>query len=280
MQQVTHNIYVETWFGGCNSGCLVTSQGLVVIDSPQLPSQAAQWQRQLATLGKIRYLINTGPQADHVTGGFFFPAPLIAHQATCESMSLTLVSDLKEQIGQIDPGELVLMADYRLRLPEITFSQRLCLYLGDHTLELIHLPGHTPGQIGVYLPLERAIFTGDNVFCKVQAVFSEAEPFLWLESLKKIEALDVDHVIAGHGEVRDKSCLREQASFIEEWLEVVKDAIHRGWSQEEACDRISFLHRYPMPPGTEQLGPQIQRTNVARLYQVLTRPPVSRRHAG
>lgn len=271
MQQVTHHVYVETGFRGCNTSALVTSKGLVMIDSPQLPSQAAQWRQQLAKLGEVRYLINTEPHSDHITGDFFFQMTLIAHQASRESISMTLVSDLKERIKQINPAELRLMENYQLRLPDITFSDRLSLYVGEHTLELMHLPGHTLGQTGVYVPLERVIFTGDNIFYKVQAFMREAEPLLWLESLKKIQALDVDTIVPGHGEVCTKAYIKEQASFIEEWIAAVRGALDKGWTLEEACARISFLDRYPMPPGTEAMSTEIQRINVTRLYQVLSK---------
>lgn len=31
-------------------------------------------------------------------------------------------------------------------------------------MEIIHLPGHTPGNISVYLPKEKAIIIGDTIF--------------------------------------------------------------------------------------------------------------------
>ena len=40
-------------------------------------------------------------------------------------------------------------------------------------------------------------------------------------------------------------------------------------SKEEAQERISFLDRYPMDIGIEWLGPDLQRWNVARLYDLL-----------
>jgi glyoxylase-like metal-dependent hydrolase (beta-lactamase superfamily II) len=161
------------------------------------------------------------------------------------------------------------MEGYFLRRPSITFSERLSLHLGEHTFEVIHLPGHTASQSAVYIPEERVVFTGDNIFNKVQTFLHEAYPDDWLQSLKRIQGLDVDVIIPGHGEVCDKSYIKEQASFIEEWVDAVKDAIKQGLTKEEAQDGISFLDRYPMDIGIEALGPEVQRWNVARLYDLL-----------
>ena len=113
-------------------------------------------------------------------------------------------------------------------------------------------------------------FTGDTVVHRTQTFLHEADPFAWLESLKKIGELEVDHIVPGHGEVCDKSYLVEQASFIHEWLEIVQKAIDQGLAKEQAMSSISLLDRYPMPHGWEKMGPEQQRRNVSRLYDVLS----------
>jgi len=40
-----------------------------------------------------------------------------------------------------------------------------------------------------------------------------------------IDSLDVDVIIPGYGEICDKSYIPEQISFIQEWIETVKEAI-------------------------------------------------------
>jgi len=108
------------------------------------------------------------------------------------------------------------------------------------------------------------------VFHRVQTWLHTSDPSAWLESLEKIEALDADIIVPGHGGVCDKGYLKEQRSFIEEWMGAVSAAIQRGLSQAEAMDEISFLDRYPMDEGISALGPGLQRMNVARLYDLFT----------
>lgn len=269
MEQVTGNVYVETEFRGCNPGFVVTREGVVMIDSPQRPTDARKWRDVMKAKGEIRFLVNTEPHGDHVTGNFFFPATVVGHQGTrdaCASLSLEMIMD---RVKQIDPEGIPLMKGYFLKKPSITFSERMFLHVGDHTFELIHLPGHTASETAVHLPEERVVFTGDNVFHKVQAFLHQANPQDWLSSLKKIEELDVDRIIPGHGKVCDKRYLREQASFIEEWVETVREAIGQGLSREEAREKISFLDRYPMDTGLEDWGPEVQKWNVDNLYNLL-----------
>ena len=246
MQKISENVYVETGWQGCNPGFVTTSCGVVMIDTPQNPSDAEKWKDEISSKGEVCYILNTEYHGDHVSSNHLFSGTLIAHQKTRDALK-----------GQ------------KFRLPDITFSNNMNLYLGDHTFELIHLPGHTTGEIAVYIPQERVVFTGDNIFYKVQTFLQEALPFEWLESLEKIGNIDADILVPGHGEVCDKSYIKEQSEFIKDWIDAVKKAISDGLSQKEAAKNISFIDRYPMDVGLKGFSKTLQRINVNRLYKIL-----------
>ena len=65
MQQITDNVFAETGFRGCNPSFVVTSEGVVMIDTPQMPVDAVKWHDEIARHGPVRYLINTEPHGDH-----------------------------------------------------------------------------------------------------------------------------------------------------------------------------------------------------------------------
>ncbi len=134
---------------------------------------------------------------------------------------------------------------------------------------MIHTPGHTPGQIAVHVPGERAVFVGDTIFCRCQTWFQSSDPERWLNSLERLKRLDVDHIIPGHGPVCGKGYIAEQSAFIREWLAAVSLGIAKGWSREECADRISFLDRFPVDIGQESSGPMVQKVNVRRIYDFL-----------
>ena len=269
MPKITDNVYAETGFRGCNPGFVVTKEGVVMIDTPQMPADARGWRDEIAKYGPVRYLINTEPHGDHFTGNYFFEGTVIAHEGTREAILSASVEQLKERLQQTAPENLSLIEGYSYRPPTITLSQRLTLYVGNHTFQLIHLPGHTPYQVAVYIPEERVVFTSDNVFYRVQAFLHQALPYEWLNSLKRLEELEADVLVPGHGELCDRSYLPEMRDFIQAWIDAVTAAINQGMSLEEAQDKVSLLERYPMDIGIEPMAQMVQQMNVARLYEVL-----------
>ena len=269
MQKITENVFAETEFRGCNVGFVVTEEGVVMIDTPQVPRDAVKWRDEIAKHGPVRYLINTEPHSDHFTGNYFFEGTVVAHEGTRDAIMAASAEQLKEYLKQMDPESLALVDRFSYRPATITLSQRLTIYLGSHTFQLINLPGHTPFQLAVYIPEERVVFTSDNVVGKVQAWLHQALPYQWLESLKQIQEIEADVLIPGHGCICGRDYIPEMSAFIQAWIDAVKAAISKGMSMEEAQDKISLLDRYPMGAGTEARAQMVQRMNVARLYEVL-----------
>jgi cyclase len=271
MQKISKNVYAETGFRGCNVGFVITGEGVVMIDTPMMPVDALKWREEVSKHGKVLYLINTEPHGDHFTGNHFFEGTVVAHEGTRKAVMAASVEQLKERLRQASPESLPLLEGFSYRPPTITFAQQMTLYVGGHTFQLINLPGHTPYQVAVFIPEEKVVFTSDNIFCRVQAWLHEALPYEWLDSLKKLEQLEAEVLVPGHGEVCDRSYIKEMSAFIQEWIVAVSKAIKQGMSLEEAQERVSLLDRYPMQPGNEAMAPFVQRMNVARLYQVLKR---------
>ncbi len=269
MQKITENVYAETGFWGCNPGFVVTKEGVVMIDTPQMPTDAVRWRDEIAKHGTVRYLINTEPHSDHFTGNYFFEGTVVAHEGTREAILAASVEQLKERLKQTAPDSLPLMEKFNYRPPDITLSQRLALYLGDHTFHLIHVPGHTPFQVAVHIPEERVVFTSDNVSHKEGPFLHQALPYEWLDSLKRIQELEADVLVPGHGSICDRSYIQEMSDIIQAWIDAVTAAINQGMSLEEAQDKVSLLVRYPMEPGSGPMAKRLQRMNVERLYQVL-----------
>ena len=72
MEKVTPNVFTTTRLRGCNPSFVTTSDGVVVIDTPQLPTKAVAMRREAESHGPIRYLINTEHHVDHIFGNYFF----------------------------------------------------------------------------------------------------------------------------------------------------------------------------------------------------------------
>ena len=79
MKQTSANVYVNTWppdkvlTHGSNNGFVTTSEGIVMIDTPYLPTNAVEWRDEIADKGEVLFIINTENHRDHITGNYFFP---------------------------------------------------------------------------------------------------------------------------------------------------------------------------------------------------------------
>ena len=267
MQKITDNVYVESGFRGCNTSFVVTAEGVVVIDTPMVPAEARKWRDEIAKFGPVRYVINTEPHSDHISGNAFFGGTLVGHEGTREAILAASVEELKNGLKMMAPDSLPLEAGFSFRASDITFSQRLTLYLGKHSFQLINLPGHSPYQTAVYVREERVVFTSDNV-TRGMPFFRQALPYEWLESLKRYQHLDVDKAVPGHGSVCDRSYFAEMSSIVQDWIDAVKEAIASGMSQEEAQEKVMLSKRYPEMAKDQRLQ-RLKKMNVGNLYQEL-----------
>ena len=266
IQQLTENVFVETGIVACNLGLVTTREGVVIIDTPMRPIEAVRWRGEVEKRGKIQYLINTEEHVDHVSGDYFFPGVYVSHEETRNKLMNTPASEFKERIKRTDQASLPLIENYKVRLADITFNKQLDLYLGGLTFKLFHLPGHVPGGIGIYIPEEKVVFTGDIIFHKVKTWLHEADPDKWLDSLKKVEALGADFVVPGHGPLCEKGYIQNEADIVRNWSELVRSAVERGLSLEEARAQISCPDPYPIQAGVHMTGPEVDNLIIANLY--------------
>lgn len=284
MQRVTDRIFAETKVRGCNPSFVLTSAGPVVIDTPQLPTRAVEMRTLVEEHGTIQYVINTEHHVDHIFGNYWFrgTGPIIHHQGVHERF-MTVYPELDpfayalEALPTDDPGGAALVPDREtyyanMGTADIVFSGDVTLKVGDRTFHLLHTPGHTPGQVAVYVPEERAVFTGDTIFSECTTWLMTSDVDQWITALDRIRALDIDHVIPGHGPVQDKAYLATQRSFMLEWKAAVAVAVARGWSREETVARVHFTERYPVDIGQEYMMEYIQQRNAGALYDKFTAP--------
>lgn len=71
--------------------------------------------------------------------------------------------------------------------------------LGGLTLEVIHLPGHTAGSIGLWCPEIKLFWVGDAINCFVWLFLPEAQSLsTYIQTLHKAAALPFTHMIQSH----------------------------------------------------------------------------------
>ena len=89
--------------------------------------------------------------------------------------------------------------------------------LGGKTLEVVELPGHTAGSIGLYWREEKLLYVGDAVNCFVWLFLPEATKLsVYRDTLYKVRDMDIDRMIQSHEpRVMPKSCLDDYIRLVE-----------------------------------------------------------------
>ena len=282
MERVTANVFSETKLRGCNPSYVTTSDGVVVVDTPQLPTRAVAMRREAERHGPIRYVVNTEHHVDHIFGNYYFKGAgtVVHHQGVFDRFmvvgpELDPFAYAAEAIPTDDPEGAAIFPERDAYYADpnkgqIVFTGDLTLRVGDHTFRLLHTPGHTPGQIAVHVPEERVVFTGDTVFSECQTWLMTSDVDQWVDTLEFIRALDVDRLVPGHGPITTTTYLDVQRAVLLEWKAAVAAAVAKGWAREETIERVNFAERYPVDIGQEHMMGYIQTLNAASLYDKLT----------
>lgn len=288
MERVTENVYTETAKRGSNPSLVVTTDGVVVIDTPQLPTEAVELRQHAESLGPIRYLFNTEHHPDHIFGNYYFrgSGTVVHHRAIFDNFMVPnpdfdhfdLVAD---SVRTEDPEGLAIFPERDIYYADmnrasVTFTGDVVVRLGEHRFELLHTPGHTPGQTAVYVPEERVVFTGDTIFSSCQTWLMESNVDEWLIALDRIAALDVDHIVPGHGPVTTLEYVSKQRAILHEWVSEVADAVALGWTREETMERVNPGAQLPVDVGLEFLADHIRTKNAGSLWDKLSSPLAAR----
>ena len=273
MKKVSKKIFTRTDFHGCNPSFIVTEEGIILIDTPYLPTDALKWREEIKGYGGIRYIINTEHHPDHVLGNFFFEGAVISHYGTKENFGAKLdkMGEVLGRIRELDPeGVHLFEGGYSPNEPQIVFDNKLTLYMGNQIFELMHLPGHTPNQIAILVAKERVLFTGDNVVYRTRPFYHECKPKEWIKSLEYLKTMDFDVLIPGHGEVCTKKAIDEMILYHNELFEQIERAIKQGLGKEETIKKVRFDERMPLMDYQKKIGRKMDQMGIHRIYEELS----------
>lgn len=257
MRQIAPDIYVKTDTRGTKLGLIVTQAGLVLVDTPLIPREARAWRQEMESLtGKSpAYIINTDHHKGHALGNAFFDAITIAHYVAWKHMrgyGDNFRQRLSDRYRDKDPETAHELLNLDIQLPELTFLDRLTLFMGDKTIEAINLGGHTPASSVVYIPKERVVFTGDLVVCNMHPFMAQGHAGQWIEALTTLKQMPIDILVPGHGEVCGKEALDPLLDYLKVARELVRQEYLAGKSKSEAARSVlpKIIGFFPRKPTT------------------------------
>ncbi|HEX7594079.1 MAG TPA: MBL fold metallo-hydrolase [Anaerolineae bacterium] len=271
-ERVTENIYVFTSevYAQVTAGAIVTSEGTVVIDTLPFPNETREMLAFVRAESKrgVRYVINTHHHADHVYGNYLFEeADIISGEKCREVMRKSGEKNLAEAKAQTPE-----LAEVVLRLPNLTFPEKMTLHLGERVLRLIPMLGHSQDGIGVYVEGEKILFAGDAVMPLPYIFWGDR--VVLQETLRSIKEMNLENIVQGHGEVLLKGEIDEtldtSTAYLDCIYEKVKAKLSTRTSKERLINEITLESCGFSPIALDGLVKQLHRSNLLRVYQTLT----------
>ena len=98
----------------------------------------------------------------------------------------------------------IYFAGTNLTNPEHPFDADTTFDLGNCEVEILLTPGHTPTNVCAWQPVERILYSGDcliNGYLPNLDAGGPGDWNIWLDSLRRVEALQPDVIVPGHGAV-------------------------------------------------------------------------------
>lgn len=271
-ERVTENIYVFTSevYAQVTAGAIITSEGTVVIDTLPFPRETREMIDFLRGESKrgIRYVINTHHHADHVYGNYLFEeADIVSGEKCREVMRKSGEKNLAEAKAQTPE-----LAEVSLRLPNITFPDKMAINLGDRVMRLMPMLGHSQDGIGVYIEGDKILFAGDAVM-PLPYIFWGDRGVLQ-DTLRVIKEMNLENIVQGHGEVLLKGEIDETLDasivYLDCIFEKVKAKLATRTSKERLVNEITLESCGFSPIALDGLVKQLHRSNLLRVYQTLT----------
>jgi glyoxylase-like metal-dependent hydrolase (beta-lactamase superfamily II) len=298
LERLTEGVYAAIHsMGGyaiCNAGIVDMGEELLIFDtflSPQAASELKEFAEKL-TSNSLRYVVNSHSHNDHIRGNQVFkPAATIistslsrtamekSEPQQIEQEKQYAPKSLKEFKAKLDQAkdnrlqqELKMWLGYyeamveshqilKTTLPDITFEKEFVLYGRERTLKLMAFEaGHTMGDLVMYLPDDKIIFTGDLVFIDMHPFLADGQPEENVSVLKSLMSLEIEKVVPGHGPVGNMSDIENMIRYIE-----VADSLARSFLAQGGT--INHLHNIPIPPVYEPWWfPNFFRINMKFLF--------------
>lgn len=230
VKQIKGNVYWGQGGAGGNSGIIIGDNGVIVIDAKTTPDSAKELLADIAkiTPKPVNTVILTHSDGDHVNGIAAFPKGItvIAHE-----------NNKKEQEAAISAGGRG--APPRDYLPNrVVTKERESTKIDGVQMTLIHVgPAHTSGDLAIYLPQQKIVFTGDLIATQRPDPLIHLEKHGsstgWVRFMKTLAALDADVYVPGHGDLQTKAQVQQRLAATQEKLAKIQAMVKQGKSLDD-----------------------------------------------
>jgi glyoxylase-like metal-dependent hydrolase (beta-lactamase superfamily II) len=240
-------------WGWSNAGLIAGDGASLLVDTLfdlRLTAEMLTAMEPITSDRPIATLVNTHANGDHCFGNELVAGPgveIVASAAAAAEMDEAPPESLAALVNGVDQMPDA-MADFIRRNlgpfefggitatpPTRTFSGVDHFELGGRTVELIEVgPAHTAGDVLVWLPDERVVFTGDILFIEGTPILWAGPVGNWIEACDRIIELDAAVIVPGHGPLTDADGVRAVSEYLRTVEEGTRARHGAGMTAREA----------------------------------------------
>jgi cyclase len=274
MREISPGIFVETDQRGANYGAVLTDEGVIIIDTPIVPKQAAAFRDELLRVSNGKpflYIINTDHHRGHIVGNqFFMPTPVVAHDIAWKHMK-GYGDNFKQRVIDSFKKEPEIQAQFtsiQIVVPKITFSHRLDVVRGGRDLRIIKVGGHTAATSVIWLPDERMSFVGDAVWVDQHPYMAQANSKEWLDGLTYIRKLKADQIVPGRGPVCGRDATERMSEYIRYMRARVRTFHRQGKTKQETVQTVlrEVVGWFPIAPALKSKTESQIKQGIGRIW--------------
>ena len=118
-------------------------------------------------------------------------------------------------------------------LPNLVFKEEMEIFVGGYSLRLIHVRGHTDGDVYIYIEQLKTLITGDLVSHKKIPSLKDAYLEEWIAAMDLLGDFDAEIYIPGHGEPGGKPVLLAMKHYLLKLKEMILKQLEKGKSLKE-----------------------------------------------
>lgn len=245
-------------WGWSNAGLIEDSGDTLLVDTlfdvPLTREMLATMRDAVPAAKDIGALVNTHGNGDHTFGNQLLegkriiatpgclqdmksrpPAQFVEWQKNWQNMGIAGRFWYEVMGSRFD------FASVRLTLPNDCFSGERRLKVGDKDVILLDVsPAHTRGDMLVYVPQDRTVFTGDIIFNGGHPAVWAGPVSNWIRACDTMLSWELETVVPGHGPITDKHGVREMRDYLAYLLAEARKCRDAGMSFEQAADSIGL----------------------------------------
>lgn len=192
-----------TWWIN-NTGAVTDGDATLIVDTCATAERTRNFLDAVraATGGApVRWAVNTHEHGDHTYGNWLLPeaTTLFGHPNMRANLAVDPVIDGCPPVWAPVPD----WGAERRRLPDVTLPDAATIHIGERAVE-VHHPGHaahTTGDLVVWLPAERVLYTGDLLFNGLTPLVMAGSVAGARTVLEWIAAFEPRVIVPGHGPV-------------------------------------------------------------------------------